>query len=87
MACKLTRTLYKVKEVEPRDHLYIDIFRLGSDYRIPVHLFAYWLLLFKNETLITIHPIHMQISGRVFCNLAQVWGGQIASGELEILTL
>ena len=42
----------------------------GSDCRIPVHLFAYCLLLFKNETLITIHPIHMLISGRVFCNLA-----------------
>ena len=26
-----------------------------------VHLFAYCLLLFKNETLITIHPIHMPI--------------------------
>ena len=30
---------------------------MGSDYRIPVHLFAYWLLLFKNENLITIHAI------------------------------
>ena len=38
--------------------------------RIPVHLFAYCLLLFKNETLITMHPIHTLISGRVFCNLA-----------------
>ena len=26
----------------------------------------------KNETVITMHPIHMLISGRVFCNLAVV---------------
>ena len=45
--------------------------RTGNDYRIPVHLFVYWLLLYKNETLITIHAIHMQKSGRVFCNLAK----------------
>ena len=43
----------------------------GSNYRIPVHLFSYCLLLFKNDTLITIHLIHMQISGQVFYNLAK----------------
>ena len=32
---------------------------LWSDCKIPVHLFAYCLLLFKNETLITIECVHM----------------------------
>ena len=38
----------------------------GSNFGIPIHLFTHCLLLFKNETLITIHPIHMLISGQVF---------------------
>ena len=33
----------------------------GSDFRIPPHLFAYCLLILKNETEKTIHLIHMQI--------------------------
>lgn len=47
---------------------------IWSDSPIPVHLFAYCLLLFKNKTLIRIPPIHnniMLISGWVFCNLAK----------------
>ena len=42
----------------------------GRNYRISVHLFAYCLLLFNREPLITIDSIHLQIRGRVFCNLA-----------------
>ena len=61
----------------------------GSNFRIPVHLFAYCLLPLKNDSLITIHSNHMLISGRVFWSLikASVTSPRARSCKLQSFTL
>ena len=53
---------------------------------MPAHLFAYCLLLFKNETSLTILPIHMLICGRAFCSLAYLRTIRVLTDNLAIFS-